>query len=241
MKRSSCAFLPCSVCVLVISRRTVWPLNAAASLPLAMMRICFASSWSSPNGGADQPTSICPDITCVSVGAGPPVAVGFALRSYCLTNALTMPCVDEPLVEYAMVLPSASFSVLIGEIGLRVPEQVRGAGGFRAQDAHRSALRVGRQHAHDAGRHADVDAARQHRLLRLAAALRVQDLEYQAVLLEDAAALADLCDGRIPVAPLPDGQLERVLRLCAHHGQAEHDTDHRPQQGHQPLHCHSSS
>ena len=54
---------------------------------------------SSPNGGADQPTSICPDITWVSVGAGPPVAVGFALRSYCFMNAVTMPCVDEPFVE----------------------------------------------------------------------------------------------------------------------------------------------
>src|SRR3954466_1682421 len=55
-------------------------------------------------------------MTCVNVGAGPPVAVGFALRSYCFMNAVTMPCVDDPLVEYAMVLPSASFSDLIGEV-----------------------------------------------------------------------------------------------------------------------------
>src|SRR5512144_2989238 len=81
-----------------------------------MMRIFPSSSCCRPNGGADQPTSIWPDITCVRVGAGPPVAVGFALRSYCLTNAVTIPCVDEPLVEYAIVLPSVSFSDLIGEL-----------------------------------------------------------------------------------------------------------------------------
>src|SRR5437762_6086815 len=80
-----------------------------------MIRILPSSSCCMPNGGADQPTSICPDITCVSVGAGPPVAVGLALRSYCFMNAVTTPCVDEPLVEYAIVLPSVSLSVLMGE------------------------------------------------------------------------------------------------------------------------------
>src|SRR6202163_1077116 len=54
-------------------------------------------------------------MTWVSVGAGPPVAVGLAFRSYCFMNAVTMPCVDEPLVEEAIVLPSVSFSDLIGE------------------------------------------------------------------------------------------------------------------------------
>src|SRR5438552_11578081 len=53
---------------------------------------------------------------CVSVGAGPPVAVGLALRSYCFMNAVTTPCVDEPLVEYAIVLPSVSLSDLMGEV-----------------------------------------------------------------------------------------------------------------------------
>ena len=62
--------------------------------------------------------SICPDITWVSVGAGPPVATGFAFRLYCFTNAVTMPCVEEPLVEYAIVLPSVSLSDLIGESDL---------------------------------------------------------------------------------------------------------------------------
>src|SRR5262245_833305 len=70
---------------------------------------------SRPIGGADQPTSIWSDITAVSVAGGPPVATGLALRSYCLMNAVTTPCVDEPLVEYAMVLPSVSLSDLIGE------------------------------------------------------------------------------------------------------------------------------
>ena len=99
MKRSISGLARLQRLRLVMSRRTVWPLNTAASLPLAIMRILPSSSCCSPNGGADQPTSIWPDITCVSVGAGPPVAVGFALRSYCFMKAVTMPCVDEPLVE----------------------------------------------------------------------------------------------------------------------------------------------
>ena len=99
MKRSITGLRFCNVCTLVTNSRTVCPLNTTASLPLAMMRILPSSSCCRPNGGADQPTSICPDMTCVSVGAGPPVAVGLAFRSYCFMNAVTMPCVDEPLVE----------------------------------------------------------------------------------------------------------------------------------------------
>src|SRR5512132_4666346 len=80
-----------------------------------MIRIFCSSSWSSPNGGADQPTSTCPDITCVSVDDGLPVATGVAFKSYCFMNAVTMPLVDEPFVEYASVLPAVSFSDLMGE------------------------------------------------------------------------------------------------------------------------------
>src|SRR4030095_16705383 len=106
----------CSVDRLVISRRTVWPLNTAASLPLAMIRILPSSSCCSPNGGGGQATSICPVITCVSVDEGLPVAVGFAFKSYCLRNAVTMPWVELPFVEYAIVLSSVSLSDLIGEL-----------------------------------------------------------------------------------------------------------------------------
>ena len=35
----------------------------------------------SPNGATDQPTSTCPDIVIVNVPGGPPVWMGFALRS----------------------------------------------------------------------------------------------------------------------------------------------------------------
>src|SRR5262245_65183965 len=70
---------------------------------------------SRPIGGADHPTSIWSDITWVNVAGGPPVAIGLALRSYCLMKAVTMPCVDEPLVEYAMVLPAVSVSDFTGE------------------------------------------------------------------------------------------------------------------------------
>ena len=126
-------------------------------------------------------------MTCVSVGAGPPVAVGLAFRSYCFMNAVTMPSVDEPLVEKAIVLPSVSLSDLIGELDGDVPVEVGRAGRLGADDAHRRTFGKRAEHAHDTGRDADVDAAGDHRLLRFAAALRPEDLERQPVLLEDAA------------------------------------------------------
>src|SRR5271170_137479 len=64
------------VAALVMRRRTVWLRNALASSPLAMMRILPWSMRSRPNGGPAQPTSIWPDITCVKVDAGLPVATG---------------------------------------------------------------------------------------------------------------------------------------------------------------------
>ena len=52
-----------------------------------------------PNGGAAQPMSTWPDMTAVSVAAGPPVAVGFAFAPSSLMNATTMLFELEPLVE----------------------------------------------------------------------------------------------------------------------------------------------
>ena len=118
-------------------------------------------------------------------------------------------------------MPSVSFSDLIGEVAGHVPVEIGRAGRLRADDAHRRALRVRRQHAHDARRDADVDAAGDHGLLRLAAALRPEDLEHEAVLLEDAGTLADFRDRRVPVAALPGRDLERVLRVRRLHGKAE--------------------
>ena len=99
MKRAIAGRRACSVAALVMRRRTVWFLNAVASSPLAMMRILPWSMRSRPNGGPAQPTSIWPDITCVKVDAGLPVATGFALRSYCRMKAETMAWVEAPLVE----------------------------------------------------------------------------------------------------------------------------------------------
>jgi hypothetical protein len=47
---------------------------------------------------------------------GLPVATILALRPNCLTKAVTMPCVEEPLVDYAMVWLSAmSVNLRMGE------------------------------------------------------------------------------------------------------------------------------
>ncbi len=62
-----------------------------------------------------------------------------------------------------------------------------------------------------AGADADIDAARDHDLDRLAASLRVEGFEHEAVLLEDAGVLAELRDALLPAAALADGDLERIL------------------------------
>ncbi len=79
--------------------RTVWPRSEGASLPRMRMRILPSFSSFTPNGGAAQPMSIWPDITCVSVAAGPPVAVGLALTPSSLAKASTRLFELEPLVE----------------------------------------------------------------------------------------------------------------------------------------------
>ena len=111
-----------------------------------------------------------------------------------------------------MVLPSVSLRLLDRRVRPHVPEQVRGAGGLGADDAQRGSLGEQAERAHDARRHADIDAAGHDGLLRLASPLRVEDLEGEPVLLEDADALAELGHGGVPVAALADGELQRVLR-----------------------------
>src|SRR5688500_10764831 len=95
--------------------RMVWPLTILASVAFATRRILPSSISLRPKGGAAQPTSTWSVITAVSVADGFPVGVGLAFRLNSLTKASTMLWVDEPLVEKASVLPSASFKVLMGE------------------------------------------------------------------------------------------------------------------------------
>ncbi len=96
-------------------------------------------------------------------------------------------------------------------IRLHVPVQIAGASGLGADDAHRRAFGIGAEHAHDTRGDADIDAAGDDRLLRLAGALRVDHLKHEAVLLEDAGALADLRHRGVPIAALADGELHGVF------------------------------
>src|SRR6516165_1006676 len=101
-------------------------------------------------------------MTAVRVCGGPPVAVGLALRSYCFMKAVTMPSVDDPLPEKAMVLPAVSLSALIGR-----------AGCFGANDADRRPLGISPKHAHNPRPDADLDAAGENGLQGFRAALGV--------------------------------------------------------------------
>ena len=52
-----------------------------------------------PKGAPDQPTSICPVMTCVKVAGPVPVAVGLNATPKCFCICKTTLCADEPLVE----------------------------------------------------------------------------------------------------------------------------------------------
>src|SRR6185437_9562668 len=99
MKRMIASCFVFNELAFTISVRTVCPRSEGTSLPCATMRILPSLSSFKPNGGAAQPMSIWPDITAVSVAAGPPVAVGLALAPSSLTNATTMLFELDPLVE----------------------------------------------------------------------------------------------------------------------------------------------
>src|SRR5664279_4323057 len=114
MKRSTTSLRLASVCVLATTTRMVCPRTSAASVALATIWILPSSISLRPNGGEAQPISTWSVITVVSVVGGLPVAVGLAAVSLnSLMKARTMLWVDEPLVEKAMVWPSASLIVLI--------------------------------------------------------------------------------------------------------------------------------
>src|SRR5690242_15504386 len=79
---------------------------------------------------------------------------------------------------------------------------------------------------------AEVDARRDHRLERLAAALRVEHLERQAMLLEEAGVLAELRDALLPAAALADRDLERVVGAGRGRKRQQHsDRQHPPDPG----------
>ena len=118
--------------------------------------------------------------------------------------------------------------------GGHVPVEVAGAGDARRDDPHRGAL--GERSHHRAGprRDPDVDAAGDHRLHRLPAPVGIEELQIDAVVAEDAGALADRGDAGVPVAGRADRELERFRRLgCAWRSRARH-CDQRRRHRHVP-------
>ncbi len=93
-------------------------------------------------------------------------------------------------------------------VGRHVPEEIGGAGSAVGDDAQRRALGIGAHGAERAAGDAEIGAARQHRLQRLAAALGVEDVDGDTVLRPDAGAHAHLADRGVPIALLADRQRE---------------------------------
>ena len=242
MKRMIASCLVLSALALTIIVRTVCPRSDGTSLPRAMMRILPSLISCRPNGGAAQPISTWPDITAVSVAAGPPVAVGSRLGAELADEG------DDDVVRARAVGRIGDGGVGRGvlqafdlRIRLHVPEQIAGAGEGRRQNAHRRALGEG---AHDAGgtdAGADIGRARDHRLDGFAGALRAGILQHQPMFLEDAGVLAERRRLVFPVVDLADHQLERVFGGCRGAGKRQrHDQPERGGDGLEGLHSISS-
>ena len=202
-----------SAFALTMMTRTVWPFSDGISLPRAMMRILPSLISLRPNGGADQPMSIWPVITCVNV-AGRAAGRGrlrldaelLAERHHDVVRARAAGRIRDRVAR-GRVLEG-----LDRRIRLHVPVEIAGAGEGRQQHAHRRALGEGAHHARDADARAEIGRARHHRLNGLARALRAERLDLEIVLLEDAGVLAERRRLVLPVVDLPDRDLQRVLR-----------------------------
>jgi hypothetical protein len=90
------------------------------------------------------------------------------------------------------------------------PVGVRRADHGAADDPHRRALGKTADGGFDAAAAGDIHAARNHGLMGLRTALGVQDLDREATLGENAGALAEFGDRRIPLPPLRDRDPEGI-------------------------------
>ncbi len=115
------------------------------------------------------------------------------------------------------------------------PVDVGLAGRFRAEDAQRRALGIASEHGRDADRHRDIDRSADDCAERLGAAADEQQVDVDAVLLEDAGAVADLGDGGVPCAALRHRHLQGILRPGGRRGRTE-ERDDRRKQNHKHAH-----
>jgi hypothetical protein len=107
-------------------------------------------------------------------------------------------------------------------VGSRIPEGVRRAGRFGADDLDRHALGIGGDHAQDAVGHRNVDAAGDHRRESRRAALSVEDFDVEADRLEVALLQANVDEGAVPETALRDSDLQCLGIGLGGHGRGQH-------------------
>src|SRR4029079_1860648 len=91
------------------------------------------------------------------------------------------------------------------------PEELVAAGLGRADHPHRGALGEGAERAEKADRYADLGAVGDHHLDGFTAALGVQNIEREPMLLEEAGVLAELSDKGLAHPAGANRDLEMVL------------------------------
>ncbi len=116
------------------------------------------------------------------------------------------------MVENATVLPFEILRSVDRRLRRHVPVDLAAAGVGAADDPHRRTFGEHADGTEEARCDADLGAVRDHRLLRLAAAVGVEDVQLELVLLEQPGVVADLGDEGLADAAPADRDLEPVLR-----------------------------
>jgi hypothetical protein len=182
----------------------------ATSLPVMMIRILPSSARSSPNGAAPKPTSSGHGLRdrCGNVAGRGGLGRELVLRDEREQAGMAR----RPGQGIGHRLAVEILDLLDRRTGRHVPIEIGRPDHLAADDADRRALGKGADGGRDAGRSRDIHAAADHRLDRFRAGLDVENLEIEPMLLEDAAALAELGDAGVPGTTLRDGDPQRVFR-----------------------------
>src|SRR5215471_5609769 len=218
-KRTKASRRSLSALALATFTRMVCCASAATSLPRAMMTSLPSASCCSTKGGTDQPTSICPDITWVSVAGAPPVATSLGVTFAWFTSCSRMRLVEEPGEENATVLPLVSARRVMPLSGRAYQNASAAPVASALMILDRHALGIGRDDAEDAIGHRDIDTAGDHRRERRGAAFGVENVDVEADVLEVALLEADVDEGAVPKAALGDRDLQGFgggsIRRCS--------------------------
>ena len=227
-----------SVCTLVISRRTVWLSRSLASLlpghdpDLLLVRRLANFERRRRPADIDLIGDRCISGSASRAAGGDQLALRAVLPHQHIRDFVD----DDPVVEYAIVLPLVSFRLLIGDSALTY--QNRSAPPLATAPITRTGAPGKRaEHAHDPGAHADVDAEEMTAcwVSPPRPGCRGISSSSQCFFL-DAGPLSQFADRRVPVAALAGKAGSGILGAACAAGRQQRRGDGQAAQGPRAVH-----